>query len=96
MDEIDKIQTQLAGLAQAQSSLLNEKPPDTQGFQQLASRISALQFRLVALAGRPQIPALSAAEVATLQSAVRTLAAAVTASAGAMQILQAATTLANS
>jgi hypothetical protein len=93
---MDKIQAQLAGLARAQSALLNQSPPDIAGFQQIATRVSDLQFRMLALAGQPQIRALSAAEQDSLEGAVRQLTAAVTASVGATQIIQAATVVANS
>jgi hypothetical protein len=96
VDEIDRIQLKLSALAQAQSALLNQSPPDISGFQRVAAQISDLQFRMLALAGQPQIPALDDDEVAGLQQAVRLLAAAVQASAGATQILQAATAVARS
>lgn len=96
MDEIDRIQVKLTALAEAQSALLNRSPPDIAGFQRVSAQISDLQFRMLALAGQPQIPALDAAEVTALQQAVRQLAAAVQASAGATQILQAATAVATS
>jgi len=95
MDEISKLQLQLSELAKAQSALMNQRPPDVDGFQQISSRVSTLQFRLLALAGAPQIAPVDPQTVSTLQAAVRALGLAVTASAGATQILQAATALAN-
>jgi hypothetical protein len=94
MDEEDKIQAQLNALAKAQAALLNQDPPDIDAFQQLSSLISDLQFRLLALSSQPQIPQLNAEDVATLQVAEQRLAAAINASAGATQVLQAATALA--
>jgi hypothetical protein len=96
MDEREKIQQQLPELAKARVALLDLKPPDINGFQQLSRRIGELQRRLVAIVGAPTLPTLSPEEVARLRGAVQSLQTAVTASAGATQIMQAATKLLNS
>jgi len=96
MDEKQKILEKLPELSRVQAALMNLRPPDVSGFQQLATRISDLQFRLFALAGQPVLRQLTAQEVATLQGAVQGLQAAVAISAGASQIMAAATTLLNS
>lgn len=95
MDEKQRILQKLPELSRAQAALMNLRPPDIGGFQQLATRISDLQFRLFALAGQPTLRQLSPQEVTTLQNAVQTLQTAVVVSAGASQIMQAATTLLN-
>lgn len=96
MDEKQKILQQLPELSRAQAALMNLRPPGVDEFQRLATRVSDLQFRLFALAGQPALRQLSADEVATLQGAVQRLQTAVTVSAGATQIMAAATTLLNS
>jgi hypothetical protein len=95
MDEQDKIQAQIVALLNAQSALMKQDPPDPDAYREIESLISDLQYRLLALSSGVEIPALSVEQVATLQSAVKVLSDAVTASAGATQILQAATALAN-
>lgn len=95
MDEKQKILQQLPELSRAQAALMNLRPPEIDGFQRLATRISDLQFRLFAVAGQPTLRQLSPQEVATLQGAVQKLQTAVVASAGATQIMEAATTLLN-
>jgi aspartate/methionine/tyrosine aminotransferase len=96
MDEKQKIMQQLPELSRAQAALMNLRPPDVDGFQRIATRVSDLQFRLFALAGAPTLRQLNADEVARLQGALQTLQTAVVVSAGATQIMEAATTLLNS
>jgi len=95
MDEKQRILQKLPELSQAQAALMNLRPPDVGGFQQLSTRISDLQFRLFALAGQPALRQLTPQEVTSLQNAVQSLQTAVVVSAGASQIMQAATTLLN-
>jgi flagellar biosynthesis chaperone FliJ len=95
MDEEDKILAQIGALQKAQSAVKNQDPPDMDTFRQLASLISDLHFRLQTVVSAPQIPQLSAQDVQNLQAAINTLETAVNQSAGATQILQAATALAN-
>jgi phenylalanine-4-hydroxylase len=96
MDERQKILQQLPELSRAQGALMNLKPPAVSEFQRLSTRISDLQFRLFALSSAPTLRQLSTQEVTALQGAVQTLQTAVTVSAGATQIMSAATTLLNS
>ena len=95
MDEKEKILQQLPELSRAQAALMNLRPPGVDEFQQLATRISDLQFRLFALAGKPVLRQLRPEEVTTLQGAVQRLQTAVAVSIGATQIMAAATTLLN-
>ena len=74
---------------------MKQDPPDIDAFQQLASLISDLQYRLLALSSTPEIPQLTTVQVVSLQAAVKTLNDAVAASAGGTQILLAATALAH-
>jgi flagellar biosynthesis chaperone FliJ len=95
-DEEDKILAKIGALQKAQSAVKNQHPPDIDTFRQLASLISDLHLRLQTVASAPQIPQLSAQDVQNLQAAINTLETAVNQSAGATQILQAASALANS
>jgi hypothetical protein len=95
MDEEVKLLRQIGELQKAQRAVKSRNPPDIDTFRQLASLISDLNFRLLTLVGQPVIPPLSPADVQSLQAAIDALDRAVTQSAGASQILQAATALAN-
>ena len=95
MDEKQKILQQLPELSRARAALMDLKPPDVNGFRRLSTRISDLQFRLMALANQPALRQLSVEEIAKLQGAVQQLQTAVIASAGATQIMEAATKLLN-
>lgn len=95
MDEKQRIQQKLPEISRAQAALMNLRPPDISGFQQLATRSGDLLMRLSALNSQPVLRQLSPQEVTTLQNAVQSLQTAVVVSAGASQIMQAATTLLN-
>ncbi|HEV2473317.1 MAG TPA: hypothetical protein VGS41_11660 [Chthonomonadales bacterium] len=95
MDEEDKILTQIGELQKAMSTVKNQDPPDIDSFRELASLISDLHFRLLSVENAPEIPQLSAQDVQNLQAAINTLETALNQSAGATQILQAATALAS-
>jgi hypothetical protein len=96
MDEKQRILQKLPELSRAQAALMKLRPPDVDDFQELALDISDLQFRLVALTSQPSLRQLTPQEVASLQGAVQQLQTAVTVSAGATQIMQAATAVLNS
>jgi len=96
MDEIDKIQTQIAELIKARDYLLNQIPSDMVAVTSVTEKIIDLARRLSALAGSgTPIRQLSAAEVAALQRATQALGAAIRKSEAASRIIAAATKVAN-
>jgi hypothetical protein len=94
MDEQDKINEQLTALDAAEAALSSDDPLSPYVHDQIERLISSLQLQLLAVATSVTVPPLSAAETANMQSALTSLDTAVRQSAGATQILQAATTLA--
>jgi len=96
MDEKEKVREQLDALDTAEQALTGEDPGTDFTRNQIERLISGLLLRLTALVTSGNPPAaLSAADQASLVNAMATLNSAVTQSAGAVQILQAATALAS-
>ena len=95
MDEQGKIDQQLTALDAAEAALPSQDPSTPYAHDQIERLISNLQLRLMAVSTAVVIPPLSPADVAGLQAALTSLNTAVQQAAGAVQILQAATTLAN-
>ena len=95
MDELDKINQQLDALDAAEGALSSADPSTPYVHDQIERSITNLQLRLMALSTAPVIAPLTQADMTSLQAALTALDTAVRQSAGAVQLLQAATTLAS-
>jgi hypothetical protein len=96
MNEIDKIQLQIAALLQARNYLLNQSPSDMVALADVTEKIIALNRTQSALTGNPTpLPLLTTVQEQNLQSAIQTLDKGVKQSKAASDILVAATALAN-
>jgi hypothetical protein len=74
MNEIDKIQEQIAALLRARNYLLSQNPSDMVALADVTEKIIALNRRQSALTGKINLPQLTPAQVQNLKSAVQTLA----------------------
>jgi len=95
MDEMEKINQQLTALDDAEAALSSQDPLTPFAHDQIERLISNLQLLLLAASTSVVITPLSPSEATGLQAALTSLDTAVRQSAGAVQILQAATTLAS-
>jgi hypothetical protein len=96
MDEMDKIQAQIAALLRARNYLLNQTPSDMVAIADITEKIVDLNRRQSALTSTAApIPQLTPGQEQALQQATQALDIAVQHSAAASQIISAATTLAH-